>query len=54
MVMMEVFLAGDVSIDFPSERATCRDARAIGHKLFEGPAAYRVHSFSCERFLKLV
>jgi hypothetical protein len=24
MVMMDAFLAGDVSIDFPSERATCR------------------------------
>lgn len=25
MVMMDAFLAGDVSIKFPDERATCRD-----------------------------
>ena len=34
MVMMDAFVAGDVSIEFPSERATCWDARATGHVCF--------------------
>ena len=31
MVMMDAFLGGEGSIEFPSERATCRDERATGH-----------------------
>ena len=31
MVMMNAYLAGDVSIDFPSERATIRNEKAAGN-----------------------
>ena len=31
MAMMDAFLAGDGSIEFPDERATGRDEQAIGH-----------------------
>ncbi len=30
MVMLNAFLAEDDSIDFPDERATCRDEKATG------------------------
>jgi hypothetical protein len=31
MAMMEAFLAGDGSIEFPDERATCRVEQVTGH-----------------------
>ena len=57
MVMMEAFLAGDGSIEFPDERATCRTmkrGRATFLRRYILPAAYRVRFLGCERSLRLV
>jgi hypothetical protein len=57
MVMMEAFLAGDGSIEFPDERATYRTmkrGRATFLRRYILPAAYRVRFLGCERSLRLV
>jgi hypothetical protein len=57
MVMMEAFLAGDGSIEFPDERATYRTmkrGRATFLRRYILPAVHRVCFLSCECSLRLV
>jgi hypothetical protein len=47
MVKLDAFLAGDVSVDFPDERATCRYEQATGTVIRRFDDAMKLLSPAC-------